>query len=57
MGMSQKSNIKSVTHHPVKRKDEAALGILLSGCAVAAVSPALQVIESIVCKVQHRSLI
>ena len=57
VALSQNSNTRFVTHHPVKRKDEAALGILLSGCAVAAVSPALQVIKSIVCKVQHRSLI
>ena len=44
-------------HHAVKGQDEAALGVLLSGGAVAAIPPALQVVKAVVRVVQHRRLV
>ena len=50
-------NAGAGAHHAVKGEDEAALGVLLRGRAVAPVPPALQVIKPVVREVQHRRLI
>lgn len=44
-------------HRSIKRQNEASLGVVLCGCAVTPVSPALQVLKTVVGVVQHCCLL